>query len=56
MLSDEWKKYLGLAAACTGGVAVLLFPGSVVTLGLGIALGYKGRDQIRSIIEGGGEK
>ena len=39
MLSEEWKRDLALAAACTGGLAVLLAPASVVTLGLGIVLG-----------------
>lgn len=53
MLSDEMKRYLGLAAACTGGVAVLLFPASIVTLGLGLALGYKGQEAIRTLLEGG---
>jgi len=53
LLSDEMKRNLGLAAACTGGVAVLLFPASLVTLGLGVALGYKGQDYIKSLLGGG---
>lgn len=53
MLSEEWKRDLALAAACTGGLAVLLAPASVVTLGLGIALGYKGQDRIRELLKGG---
>ena len=36
MLSEEMKRDLALAAACTGGVAVLLAPASVVTLALGL--------------------
>ncbi len=53
MLSEEMRRNLGLAAACTGGLAVLLAPASVITLGLGLALGYKGQDYIRSFLEGG---
>lgn len=55
MLSDEMKRNLGLAAACTGGVAVLLYPASLVTLGLGIVAGYKGQDYIRRLLEGGNQ-
>ena len=53
MLSEEMKRNLGLAAACTGGIAVLLYPASLITLGLGLALGYKGQDYIRDLLEGG---
>lgn len=53
MLSEELKRDLGLAAACTGGVAVLLFPASLLTLGLGVALGYKGKEHIKNLLEGG---
>ena len=56
MLSEEMKGYLALAAACTGGMAVLLAPTSIVTLGLGVALGYKGQDYIGTLLEGGGQK
>jgi len=56
LLSDELKRDLTLAAACTGGLAVLLAPASIVTLGLGVALGYKGQRYIRDLLEGGGEK
>lgn len=56
MLSDEMKGYLTLAAACTGGMAVLLAPASIVTLGLGTILGYKGKDYIKELLEGGGQK
>ena len=52
-LSEETKRSLTVAAACTGGLAVLLAPASVVTLGLGIALGYKGQDRIRELLKGG---
>ena len=53
MLSDEMKRNLALAAACTGGMAVLLAPASVVTLGLGVAVGYKGQRYIKALLEGG---
>ena len=33
---------LALAAGCAGAIAVVLFPASLITLGLGAALGYKG--------------
>jgi hypothetical protein len=52
-LSEEMKRDLAIAAACTGGIAVLLAPASVVTLGLGVALGYKGKDYIKDLLEGG---
>lgn len=39
------KKTLGAAALCAGGAAVLLHPVSLVTLGLGIWLGHKGKGQ-----------
>lgn len=55
MLSEETKRNLVLAAACTGGVAVLLAPASVVTLALGVALGYKGQDYIKEALKGGKE-
>lgn len=54
LLSEETKRYLALAAACTGGMAILLAPASVVTLALGTALGYKGKDSIKDLLEGGG--
>ncbi len=53
MLSAEMKRDLALAAACTGGVAVLLAPASVVTLAIGLAAGYKGQDYIKALLEGG---
>ena len=46
-LTDEMKRNLGIAAACTGGVAMLLYPA---------ALGYKGQHYIREILEGGGHR
>jgi hypothetical protein len=55
LLSEEMKGHLTLAAACTGGMALLLAPASIVTLGLGVALGYKGQDYIKSLLEGGGQ-
>lgn len=55
MFSEEMRGHLALAAACTGGMALLLAPASIVTLGLGVALGYKGRDYIRGVLEGGGQ-
>lgn len=54
MLSEEMKGHLTLAAACAGGMALLLAPASVITLGLGVAMGYKGRDYIKGLLEGGG--
>lgn len=54
MLSEETKGHLALAAACTGGMALLLAPASIVTLGLGVAVGYKGREHIKALLEGGG--
>ena len=53
MLSEEMKRDLALAGVCTGGLAILLAPASVVTLGLGVAIGYKGQDYIRSVLRGG---
>lgn len=53
LLSEETKRNLALAAACTGGLAVLLAPASVITLGLGVALGYKGQDYIKEALKGG---
>ena len=41
------KKNLGIAAACAGGMALLLYPASMITLGLGAVLGYKGKDWFR---------
>lgn len=35
---------LAMAAGCAGAIAVVLFPASLVTLGLGAVLGYKGRE------------
>jgi len=55
LLSEETKRNLVLAAACTGGVAILLAPASVVTLALGAALGYKGKDYIKEALKGGKE-
>ena len=55
-LTDEMKRNLGIAAACTGGVAMLLYPAALVTLSLGVALGYKGQHYIREILEGGGHR
>ena len=52
MLSEEVRRNLGLAAACTGGVAVLLFPATVITLGVGVALGYQCRQGIQAVLEG----
>lgn len=37
------RQTLGWAAGAAGGLALMLFPGSVITLGIGIALGYRGR-------------
>lgn len=53
-LSEETKRSLTLAAACTGGLAVLLAPGSVVTLAIGVAAGYGGKEYIGRLLEGGG--
>ena len=55
MLSAEMKRDLALAAACAGGIAILLAPASVVTLGIGLAVGYKGQDTIKALLEGGGK-
>lgn len=38
------KRNLELAAGCAGAVAVLLFPASLFTLGLGAVLGYRGKN------------
>lgn len=53
MLSEDMKRDLALAAACTGGVAILLAPASVITLGLGLVAGYKGKERIKAYLEGG---
>ena len=44
------KKNLEVAAGCAGAVAVLLFPASLITLGIGAVLGYKGRGWIKENI------
>lgn len=44
------KRNLKLAAGCAGAVAVLLFPASLITLVLGAALGYCGRDYLAQIL------
>lgn len=53
-LSEETKRSLGIAAACTGGLAVLLAPASVITLAIGVAVGYGGKEYIGRLVEGGG--
>lgn len=53
MLSEEMKGHLALAVACTGGMALLLAPASIITLSLGVVLGYKGKEHIKSLLEGG---
>lgn len=53
-LSEETRRSLTLAAACTGGLAVLLAPASVVTLAIGVAVGYGGKEYIGRLLEGGG--
>lgn len=50
-MTEDLKRELRLAAACTSGVAVLLFPASAITLGLGVALGYQYRHGIQTILE-----
>lgn len=55
-ISEETRRNLKIAGACTAGVAVLLYPAALVTLGLGLALGYKGQDAIREFLEGGDRK
>lgn len=41
------KRTIGIAVVCAGGVALLLYPASMITLGLGTVLGYKGKDWLR---------
>ena len=53
MLSEETKHSLVLAGACTGGMALLLAPASVVTLALEVAVGYKGQRYIKDLLKGG---
>ena len=45
------KQVLCLAAGCTAAIGVLLFPASLITLGAGVVLGYKGRGWLRQIRE-----
>lgn len=52
-LSEEAKRNLKIAGACTAGVAVLLYPAALVTLGLGVALGYRGQNTIKEFLKGG---
>jgi len=52
-LSEEARRNLKIAGACTAGVAVLLYPAALVTLGVGVALGYRGQDRIRDFLKGG---
>lgn len=53
-LSEETKRSLTVAAACTGGLAVLLAPASVITLAIGVVVGYGGKEYIGRLVEGGG--
>ena len=53
MLSEHTKRSLTIAAVCAGGAAVVLFPASLVTLGLGAVLGYRGRDVLSALLQGG---
>lgn len=50
------KRNLELAAGCAGLVAVLLSPASLITLGLGAVLGYRGRDCLNQLLEEAEEK
>lgn len=43
------RRNLELAACCAGAAAVVLFPASLITLGLGAVLGYRGRDWLNSV-------
>ena len=52
MIKLPEKRTLCLAAGCAAAVGVLLFPASLITLGAGAVLGYKGRDWLRQIREG----
>lgn len=44
------KKTLKTAAACAAGAAVLIFPGSVLMLGVGAALGYWGHSKVEQFL------
>ena len=46
------KRTLYLAAGCAAAVGVLLFPASLITLGAGAVLGYKGSTWLRRVKEG----
>ena len=48
------RKTLGIAALCAGGVAILLHPVSLAALGLGVWLGCRGRDWLRTNLGIGG--
>ena len=50
------KQNLKLAAGAAGCTAVLLSPASLITLGLGAALGYMGRDCLDRLLEEAEEK
>ena len=45
------KKYLYGTAACAAVGAVILFPGSIVMLVIGAALGFQGRAWLNKVID-----
>lgn len=53
-LSEETTRSLGIAAACTGGLAVLLAPASVITLANSVSVVYGGKEYTGRQVEGGG--
>jgi len=50
---EEVRRDLKIAGACTAGVAMLLYPAALIALGAGVALGYQGKEKIRTFLEGG---
>lgn len=49
LLSERNKRNIGLATGAVGALALLLFPASIITLGIGAALGYRGRTWVEQI-------
>ncbi|HJB57999.1 MAG TPA: hypothetical protein H9714_10675 [Candidatus Flavonifractor intestinipullorum] len=49
MSSERNKGYLTMAAGAAGALALLLFPASVLTLGVGAVLGYHGRAWVEEL-------
>lgn len=50
---EDIRRDLTIAVLCTGGLALLLAPASVITLGLGVLVGYRGQHYIDTWLKEG---